>query len=77
MLLGPLVGLEILRKLGIQSIKEEQSGAEVAFSSTGILLGLPCLLCGGITSTKEENYLILESYNTVHEINKPISTGLI
>ena len=42
------------------------TGAKAISSSTGIFLGLPHPFSGGITSTKEDSYLISESYDKVH-----------
>ena len=41
-------------------------GAEATSSSTGIFLGLPCLLHGGITFIKEDSCLESKSYYAVH-----------
>ena len=45
------------------------SGAKIASSSTGILLGLPRLLRGGITSIKEDSFLESKLHDTIYEIN--------
>ena len=44
-------------------------GAEAASLSIDTLLGWPRTLCGGILSTKTDNYLKLKLRNIVHEIN--------